>query len=224
MHEFINSLPSVDYLREQLIFSQNMKRDERYYLELYSYKGDNVINSYVRNNFTLTPATINYINQNEEVFPEYIHDSDYNTMITFVKEFYDMMRSLFRKAPENPREFMVYRGSRTKDHFDGTVDNIYVDKGFVSTSMDLDVAMKFSKDKYVSFIHIPKGARVIFNCIYTIFPEESEFILNDATHYLITKEFQPNTYISENISYVEANLKRYLFTIQTNELVVLNNN
>ncbi len=223
MEEFFRSYPSPEYLQSQIEFSLHTSLQERYYLKIYSYKGDNVINSYIRNSFRLTDATMNYINQNEEVFPDYVHNADYEIMQSFVKEFYDVLKTLFARAPENPREFMVYRGSRTKDHFDGTVDNIYVDRGFVSTSIDLNVAMKFSQDSYVSFIHIPKGARVIFNWLYTVFPEELEFILNDSTYYLVTKEFQPLRYISENMSYTASEIHKYFFNINTNELVVLQN-
>ncbi|AYV85874.1 MAG: hypothetical protein Solivirus1_31 [Solivirus sp.] len=223
MDEFLRTYPDVEYIREQLVFSLNTTMEERYYLRIYSYKGDNVINSYIRNNEVLTQGTIDYINQNDEVFPINVHNANYKTMELFVKEFYRILKSLFSRAPPNNREFMVYRGSKTKDHFAGTVDNIYSDKGFVSTSIDLDVAMKFSQDKYVSFIHIPVGARVIFNCIYTVFPEELEVVLNDSTYYLVTKEFQPLQYISENMSYVESDINKYKFLIETNELIVLNN-
>ena len=193
LQDFYERSPTYDFLRTQKTFNENLSPKEKAALILYSKNGDHLLNMYIRSGRKgITEEMEAYYDEHEAVFQKYSSNTD---VYELMEDFYWELKKIFAKAPPVDKEFIVYRGAHTVEHFKGQIDNIYVNKGIVSTSINAQVAIGFSGGHYMTHIHIPVGARVIYNFL-SIYFGEYEIILPDQTYFLVTKDFQPVRYVS----------------------------
>ena len=216
--DILEKFPSRDFLKEQFTFNMSLTPKERNILQLYSFKGDRLLNKYIRNGKVVNKDIISYYTANKQVFDDMLGQKA--TLESLLQEFYFQMKRLFSRAPVVEKEFIVYRGSKTADHFNGTVDNIYVDRGFCSTSLNATVAVQyFAAKSYMSVIHVTIGTHCIYN-MWSNYPYEYEIILNDETYFLMTKDWQDQTYMQEENLFLDP--ANAAVTIKTNECILLN--
>jgi hypothetical protein len=118
---------------------------------------------------------------------------------------------------------VVYRGVGSDYYLTGAQDNIYQNIGFVSTSMDANVALKWLENKSeccIQKILLLKGTRAIFLTPLSRFPNEQEILLNHGcVYYIKTASKKIQTYKSDfqgkyNVCYNDMN------TRQVSELIV----
>lgn len=166
---------------------------------------------YLRNNRTITPEISKYFNSHKESFGEYLDMIDFNGLefdLQGLLENLDAdLKELFYNAPPLKQDLKVYRGITKIDHFNGTALNLYKNSGYLSTTFELYTAMGFSKDRYMNVIYLKKGSKVLYN-VFSEYISELEIILPDNSYFLITKEFQPESF-RKNVN------------IQTNESIFL---
>ena len=212
----LHCLPSHSYLMEQLSFIQNLSQKDLDILNLYSHNGDIYLNKFIRNGYQMSNEIQEYKDSHARAFVKY---ESYHAGKITPQLFYDELMDLISRAPPVDKPFVVYRGSRTRDHFNGTSESVYIDRGFVSTSLDPNVALtEFSGQRYMSVIHVPIGAHCIFN-IVSQHPYELEFIFPDKTYFLVTKEFQSCQYLL-NFSSDEHPIDSVV-NVSTNELIIM---
>ena len=210
---FLNVRVGYKFMESQIQYCSNLSSRDKNVLRLYSYNGDVLLNMYNRNGRIINDQLNNYFIVHQHSFTRYLDILGYNESFVlneFLQKFSEDMSRIIRNAPKVTKEFLLFRGLKTKDHFHGTVDNVYVNRGFVSTSPNIDVAMGFSEGAYMTIIHVPVGSSMIFN-LYSKYIREFEFILPDSTYFLVTKDFQNRQYMGIH--------KR---NIMVNECVLLN--
>ena len=200
-------------LEEQIYFMTRLPSRLQIALRLYSHNGDVLLNAYLRRNRQITPVMQKYYDQHVQSFQNYwkeIGAPNQKNLQTLLEEFDSDMRQLFYSAPPLTQNMKVYRGITEIQHFNGTFLNLYKNVGYISTSFDVNIALAFSKNKYMSIVYLKEGTRILYN-IYSKYIHEREIIIPDGSYFLITKEFQPQDY------YIVSNTK----TVQTNECILL---
>lgn len=214
--DFYQKTPTYDFMENQIKFNRSLNSKEQSALLLYSKNGDQLLNMYIRNNRKINEEMLNYYNDRRSTFDNYSLNANLKDLL---EDFYFDLKLLFEKAPPVDKDFIVYRGVKSINHFNGTTDNIYINRGIVSTTINPDIAIQFSEGKYMSIIHVPVGAKIIYN-YWTAYYNEIEFILPDSTYFLVTKPFQPFTYISRYRA-VTQGWNNADIEIMTNECVIL---
>ena len=203
--DLLKNLPTVNYLTAQGKFNNNLSYKEKEALKIIGSKHGDIINTYLRNGKNITPAMTRYYNDNANVFEKYYVGTRYydESLSAFLEDFIAVMKNIFQKVPTVDKSFVVYRGILTNAHFHGTVDNIYVERGYPSSSVFIAEGLAYAGTNpqlgnpttyYLSKIHVPVGARVIFNQ----FAETQNglaILFPDSSFYLVTKDFQPQNYI-----------------------------
>lgn len=210
---FLDQYPTYQFMKAQYDFLNGLSIDKIKLLKLYSHNGDVLINKYIRDKFQITDDLIEYYADHEEILQEYYDTDDVEA---FLQHFYREMTDLLKNAPKVDRDFVLYRGSRTVEYFYGAVDGIYLNSGFISTTLDPDIALEFADENYMHEIIVPKGTPLVYNA-YTRYPSEIELILSDKTYFLITKPFQSRIYVDPNEWYMNK-----LIDVKTNQLILLN--
>lgn len=118
--------------------------------------------------------------ENEYELPEYINKSYWK--ISAFKRAFDLAIESFNQAildaPPTPKDIVVYRGIKSTEHLkkEGTIDI----KGFLSTSLDYMIALKFAKqghgnrNRAIIAIKVPAGTPCILMTPWN--PNESEIL------------------------------------------------
>ena len=204
---FADMRMSTEFLQKQIDYCKNLSPRYKIVLRLYSHNGDVLLNMYLRNKRQVSQTIAQYYLDHHRSFVAYLGILNYKDRFmlnNLLEDFYEDMKQIVYRAPKADKEFLLFRGIKTKDHFHGTVDNVYINRGFVSTSPNIDVAIRFSEMEYMTIIHVPVGASMIFN-LYSKYIREFEFILPDATYFLVTKDFQEKQFIVDMAEKIQTN-------------------
>lgn len=100
----------------------------------------------------------------------------------------------------NSKSFIVYRGL-TGEYADRIVrlkvGESFTDKGFGSSSRDIDVAKSFARSGYILNIKVPKGWGKALSLSYlSMKPEEGEVLLKSGAKYTVRAKKGRNIYVT----------------------------
>ena len=217
-----NTLPSYDYMKKQIEFVSNLSSREKEVLHLYSHNGDVLLNKYIRNGrvFDDSGDIVSYYKYHMGSFVNYMSIIGTTLLREMLETMYRDLVDIFEKAPRTDRPFILYRGTITADHFNGTVNSVYANRGILSTSFNVNVGVKFASSgknsTFVNIIHVAPGSKLIYNLI-SRYPQEYEFIVPDNSYFIVTKKFQMQDYCV----YIKENGKPMMRRYYTNECVLL---
>ena len=151
---------------------------------------------------------------------------DFNYILKLIKNLSDTIHSVFTKAPVTTKPMVVYRGVKdsffTADNYTAPMknDEVYVNKGFVSTSILHTIPMRdFMDDSGCCFkvITILPGTKCIPLIGLTHYSTEVEFLLDRNTKYIIRDKYtakvplKPMDYLTNDIPN---------FTIKVSDIIV----
>jgi hypothetical protein len=113
----------------------------------------------------------------------------------------------FLNAPPLKHDIVLYRGIHLYNYLHTNLN--FIDKGYLSTSLDINIAHKFNhykKTKCCLFeIHIPKGTRILPLTPFSHFTKEYEVLLpRNGEFQLVKNNFTPkkNTTIVKYIQHL----------------------
>lgn len=105
----------------------------------------------------------------------------------------DNLDAALALAPRTPEDILVYRGMRNMDISQFQPGTRFVDKGYVSTSMNKGVSDSFGGSASVRFeIHVPKGSQGAY-MVGSDHPEEQEFLLPRGSTFRILEVLDQGT-------------------------------
>lgn len=116
---------------------------------------------------------------------------------TVIDMFGSDIERIIKSAPHVKRDMVVYRGVTSDFYLTGAQNGIYKNIGFVSTSLDIDVAKNFQqfnennrhdKNCCLKRILILKGTKAINLMPVSEIPSEKEILLNSGTVYFIKRQ------------------------------------
>ena len=171
-----SELPSQSWISSQVDYVKNkLSQKQQNYLNLYKFKGDVLLNTYIRSDGK--EQSINFIEDNYYYFEPYM--TEFKFVADFINDFYATLMNIIYSSPPTDSQIVVYRGSKTM------IDE--VTKGILSTSLDTGVALSFSasesntgkKYNYINRITIPIGSHCLF---IPIMSGEMEIILPDGVN------------------------------------------
>lgn len=111
---------------------------------------------------------------------------------TLLKEFENDLKAIFRNAPPLNNAMYVYRGVHD-DQFVGETGSVYKVNTFLSTTLNLDVAVKFAAQKCcIKRITLLPGTKCLLLAGISKFPNEAEVLLNIDTKFYITETTDPS--------------------------------
>ena len=155
-----------------------------------------------------------YTGQSYEIINEYLRTGYLNNnMLKLLKKyntsesdlnsvFYDATNAILN-APVTENSIIVYRKNKDKKHFDGIENNIYENRGILSTSYS---TRKWS-GQFWNIITIPKGYSCLYAEYFSYNKGEKEILLPDKSMYYITQDFREMEmyHKSSNINTIFAN-------------------
>ena len=151
---------------------------------------------------------------------------DFKYILKLIKNLSDTIHGVFTKAPTTTKPMVVYRGVKdsffTADNYTAPMkkDEVYVNKGFVSTSILHTIPMRdFMDDSGCCFkvITILPGTKCIPLIGLTHYSTEVEFLLDRNTKYIIRDKYtakvplKPMEYLTNDIPN---------FTIKVSDIIV----
>lgn len=206
----LSELPSEKWFNLQRDYYNTLSDKERKYINLYTYKGDFILNNFIRNNFRINENIKTFIRDNYYFFDYIINDFDY--LEDFLIDFYTILNETIKNAPQLDTNIIVYRGQ--KSYQKGLRH-----KGMCSTSFNTSVAIFFSIDNetqecnYISKIILPKGT----NCLYmSKMNLEMEILLPDNIEFNLITDFKEQSYYMDDSHFLSSN--KYIKNIFTNEM------
>lgn len=140
-------------------------------------------------------------------------EKDVNAIKSIIQMFVDELNALCQKAPATTKPFVVWRGVKDDTYMTGIKDKQYVLNRFASTSIDGEVAFKFSKptgsaqSHTVQRILVLPGSKCLCMFGMTKYSGEFEILLPRGSVYMIRKtdkDVKPlslQTYICPGPSY-----------------------
>lgn len=152
-----------DYIEDLPEYKQNI-------IYFYQYKGDNVMNQFIRNNLDINLARkqiytdgnfmTSYFEEKgieiERINHQNIEKYSDEEILNIIKEMIAELDDIIKNAPPLDKNIVVFRGQQTLHHHEQY--KIYETMGFLSTSMHVDIAKRFAGDNgFVYHIIIPKG-------------------------------------------------------------------
>jgi hypothetical protein len=202
----LSELPTKEWFKLQRIYYNNLSLKYNSYINFYTYKGDVLLNNFIRNNFIVTEDMISFINDSFYYIDYMIETYEY--LEDFLIDYYNGINEIIKNAPVLDNDIVVYRGHLTK----------VINKGIISTSLNTSISIRFSFDEltkkhnYISRITIPKGT----SCLYNSKLSEMEIMLPDNIILNETAPYTEHTYFREKGMFEKKN--SYIENILTNEL------
>lgn len=113
-----------------------------------------------------------------------------------LKLFINDLIQIINQAPVNSKTMVVYRGVRNSFFLTNSTENIYKNIGFVSTSLDIDIAKEFQRPVApsddakccIQRVLLPKGTHSIILFPLSNFPDEKEILLPTGALYRLHKK------------------------------------
>ena len=132
----------------------------------------------------------------------------YEHILKIIDSYKLRLRKIIENSPPLPQTMTVFRGVKDKYFAQMTKDNIYRNAGFISTSLQYNVAKSFSNhtapDKCCIFkIKLLKGTKALLIPGVSKFPNELEFLLSDRTNFIV-QSYKQNVYEPNNSTICET--------------------
>ena len=138
----------------------------------------------------------------------------YDACMQVIKMFIDDLARIIDASPMMTKSTILYRGVSTDYYLKGAVKGIYKNNGFVSTSLDIDIAKAFqvmymnNKEKSsccIQRILVMKRTPCILLLPISSYPEEKEVLLQNESVYVIQSKKNMKTFY-KNPSDASTNL------------------
>ena len=145
--------------------------------------------TYLATNFN----TLKHSEKYSILVPLWSHLKD-EVFINLINIFISDIERIILKAPTIRKNMIVYRGVRGDFYLRGAHDGLYKNHGFVSTSLDIDIAKEFQKPENkldgnktccIQRIQLLKGTKTVFLLPISTYPEEKEILINSGSIYHI---------------------------------------
>src|SRR3989344_2767 len=197
----MREMPSLSWIKDQEKYLAGLPTADLDVIKFYTFHGDVILNNFARHVWTITADDLDYIRLNykevvRRVFERWmltLNLTDDSPVERILIAIYNQLNRIIMESPINPQRFVSYRGSQTKDYFDQT-QMIFQTVGFFSTTLLVGNAIKFSKEKFMTRIVVPKG----YHCLYlesaSRFIGEHEILMADQSQYVISSKFQEQRY------------------------------
>ena len=200
--DLMRELPSLDWIKAQREYLAHLSATDFNVIAFYTFHGDVILNNFVRHGWTITEDDIDYIRLYynsgvvSKVFERWMQTLNLTVdgpVERILIAIYNQLNRIIQQSPINSQRFVSYRGSHTKDYFDQT-QMIFQNVGFFSTTLLIQQARSFSKEKFMTKIIVPKG----YHCLYlesaSRFIGEHEILMADQSQYVISSKFQEQRY------------------------------
>jgi hypothetical protein len=120
-----------------------------------------------------------------------------------IKRYSKELQGVIQRAPRVKKTIVVYRGVKNDYYLQGTDGHYYVNKGFVSTSLNIKQAMKFAERGLKNTCCLKKitllpGTKALFLMGISQFAGEMEVLLGHDTTYLVRKKKQLKHYVDQD--------------------------
>ncbi|MHB1954124.1 MAG: ADP-ribosyltransferase family protein [Sulfobacillus sp.] len=218
--QVLSELPKPQWLRKQMKYVRGLSDEDRRILLMYTYRGDRLLNDYLRNGRKMTADSVNYLRRHFQVFRNCIMDfGEWHTVSEFLEHFDSRLRRIIDESPPTDARFVLFRGSTGENYFENTTKNgIYRVAGMMSTAMLLENTFAFAESTgksqaFFNQIVVPKGSRCLYNAIN--FMREHEVIIPDGSRFYITTDFRQTIFPEYVIRTEKA------FEAQVDEIVLL---
>jgi hypothetical protein len=198
---------------DRKMFSEKNKKT----MILYSYKGDVLLNNYLRNNKKVNKFILDYFNKEYYTTFQYMTNIFKNDDIiyvqSYIESFYESLRECFKAKLK--KNIIVYRGLTTIPNIN--VGDIIENNFFVSTSCDIKVAEKFTNIDTYFHIEIPAGTYFCPIYISSRYSEEHEILLNNNSCFYV-KSIKDNIF---NLILIDSKNQDFYDYDSVNDEVIL---
>ena len=223
-YDYIQILaPSYEFEVKQHNYITNLTKEQIKLLEWYTFTGDAVMNSYLRNKLDIKAAFLNIINIAFKIDYKIIKDmtnDEYDNLVSgtdekrtkiFVYEFIGYAISIINEviinAPKNDKPFIVFQYADKLNSIRN--DNYWENLGFYSTTLINDSAFDVGKTtKYKSYIIVPENTPCLFIYNVSRFPSELEILFSYNNCFKVLKHFNENDTLYK--SYPDALISRII--------------
>jgi hypothetical protein len=179
--EILDQLPTVSWFEQQRDYINSLSDIDYQILMSYTYWGDGPVNNFIRYNGNIndkkyTLANIYNIGHIVELF----HSTSCED---FLMQYRDRLNFIIMNAPVLDKDILVFRGIKDDIYHKQKHNNLFTNKGFVSTSLEASVAHANAPN--ICRIRLVKGTKCL--CIITAsnIPDECEIVLPDNTIFYI---------------------------------------
>lgn len=186
--EFLD--PSIEWFEQQKSYSNNLSYLEKEIVGFYtSLEGDKDINDYVRDGDAAQRADLTNADHHDFIAVAHYEKTHKNpTDGGFWEYVSQLLNKIIVNSPPVDRDFITYRGKREElFREDQDAGFLFRQKGFSSTTLDLDAAILYAGTKeiypvdtffsYIEKIIIPKGSRVLWINELSSFDRDPEILL-----------------------------------------------
>lgn len=183
LEEILDELPSENWLEEQEKYIQKLPQNYIEIIKNYTkYPYYSIINEYLRN------GGMNRIiagNIDSMLFDKSLL-TNFNSVDDFIKDYCHKLHKIIDCSPPVDRDFIVYRGQRTKipDKYLKNADKIYRIKGMYSTSILTSVTDTFTSvgyDHHLFKIIVPAGTKCLWVAPVSGNYGEAEILIDHGT-------------------------------------------
>ncbi|MHB1954179.1 MAG: ADP-ribosyltransferase family protein [Sulfobacillus sp.] len=197
--QLVSQLPSQSWLKRQFVYLRLLPPHDIFLLMLYSYRGDQFINGYLREGRRLTPELLKYLARHFRAFRPSVQMylekfGEGKTIADYADYLASQLQSLIAAAPPTDGRTVLFRGSYGEKYSQkSTEDGVYRAVGFLSTALMLEQALKFAAGKevglrFVDKVVVPPGYPCLYNALN--FMHEHEVILSTGSKFYVTRRFQ----------------------------------
>lgn len=173
-------LPRLEWIERQIEYFKALPDEDKQILREYSYKGDTILNTFIRTDYTVDydleelSNTSNYFAYRERLDDVLI-------------KFHERINDIIIRAPPITDTMVVYRGAGTDDYIKG---NTFESSSVLSTTPLLEIAHGFSSGPgaIIMKMVLPPGTPALIN-FSTRFPNEYEIMLADGCRFSIEGKY-----------------------------------
>lgn len=183
-----------DFFESQHNYRKKLKKEQLAYLKWYTYKGDKIVNTFLRDvNKLDIDKTYQHLIENLNDFLELPEDIDIedkkDLTLETIEEIISVINKTILKAPKNKTPFVVYQYSRRQvgDNNNNTWEN----SGFYSTTLLSTYGINISSvyNNYKSHIIIPENTPCLILNEISVFPGEREILFSSKNCFKVLKPY-----------------------------------
>lgn len=189
----------------------------QYYIQiLQSINKDDILFIFKFLGYKFSIELIDYV---DNIIRLYISKKEYHPDITPIiniicQFYYKLLINIFENSPKLDKDIYVFRGSTVDEGniYGNKKNNTYTLASFLSTSLSLQTAIKFSSSSsatvsYITRIKVPKGSRCLFIAGISEFIYELEMLLPAYSSFYSTTEILPfvNKYKYRHNQFIQIN-------------------
>ena len=176
---------SRSYIEKQTAYLNSLSDEEKYIINLYTII--NSINAFIRNGFAIDRDVATH-NEMADRFCK--NPDELNKCFMY---YYQKLQNVILNAPKTEERIVLYRGVQSIEYYK-TKEKFHKNTGFMSTSLDFNIAKMFSfGGGYVIKIIVPIGFHLLVLGSLNSYIESVEVLLPNDTTFYIKKDFRFNS-------------------------------